>query len=144
LTNSKAKPPQLTPKLLRDFGYIMAAVIGGIIGIAWPYYFHGHVRPVAIGIGVGFLVTGLTFPLLLAPIFKIWMIIGEVLGAVNSRIILGLVFWITFVPVAVFFRITGRDILERKLNRKKATYRIAIANDKSFAQSKGNTMSRPF
>jgi hypothetical protein len=48
-----------------------------------------------------------------------------VLGWVNTRIILGLLFFVMFAPVALLFRLFGRDPLARRLDKSATTYRIA-------------------
>jgi hypothetical protein len=48
-----------------------------------------------------------------------------VLGWINTRIILGLVFFTMFAPVALVLRIFGKDPLHRKLDEKAETYRVA-------------------
>jgi hypothetical protein len=57
-------------------------------------------------------------------VFYLWMKLGQVLGWINTRIILGLVFFILFAPVALLLRILGKDPLHRKLDDKASTYRV--------------------
>ena len=45
-----------------------------------------------------------------------WMKLGEFLGAINSRIILGIIYFLFLTPIALFARIIGRD----KLSIRKA------------------------
>jgi hypothetical protein len=47
-----------------------------------------------------------------------------VLGWINTRIILGLVFFFLFAPVALLFRLFGKDPLHRKLEAAVTTYRV--------------------
>ena len=44
------------------------------------------------------------------------MKIGHVLGWINTRIILGLVFFVMFAPIALLFRVFGRDPMVRRLD----------------------------
>ena len=50
------------------------------------------------------------------------MALGNVLGWVNSKIILGLVFIVVLQPIAFFMRLTGYDPLRKKRTGEK-TYR---------------------
>ena len=50
------------------------------------------------------------------------MKLGFILGWVNSRIILGLVFIIVLLPIALIMRVIGYDPLKIKVNEEK-TYR---------------------
>ena len=44
---------------------------------------------------------------------------------VITRIILGLVFFVMFAPIAPLLRILGKDPLHRELDDKTETYRVA-------------------
>ena len=70
-----------------------------------------------------FALTALLLPVALGPVYHLWMKIGHVLGWINTRIILGLVFFIFFAPLALAFRLFGRDPMERKLESSAPTYR---------------------
>ena len=50
------------------------------------------------------------------------MKIGEILGWVNSKIIMGGIFIFILFPISIIMRATGYDPLRRKFN-KKSSYR---------------------
>lgn len=52
---------------------------------------------------------------LLKAFYKAWMKFAHALGWVNTRIILSLVYFIIFTPMALFFRVIGKDPMERRL-----------------------------
>ena len=60
---------------------------------------------------------------------KIWMRLGYILGWVNSRIILGLVFLIVLQPIALIMKIFGHDPLRMKKVSQKS-YREIKTNHK--------------
>ena len=68
------------------------------------------------------LLVGLTSPRLLYYPYKFWMKLGLILGWINSRIILGLVFMIILLPVAFIMRIFAYDPLRTK-RKGEMTYR---------------------
>ena len=45
-----------------------------------------------------------------------------VLGWINTRLILGIFFYLILTPVGLIMRLFGRDPLHRKLDRKATTY----------------------
>ena len=53
-------------------------------------------------------------PLLLLFPYRGWMYLGHILGLINSRIILGIIFFIVLVPISVVMRIFGYDPLKKK------------------------------
>lgn len=113
----------ITSRQLRDYGLIMGAAVAIIFGIypwailkktlvCWPFYALGMFWAVAV-----------VYPKILAPLYKVWMGIGFVLGRINSTIILSFCYFILFVPVAVLFRLIKRDRLQRYPSRSEKTFR---------------------
>lgn len=54
----------------------------------------------------------------LLPLNKLWMRLGLVLGKIVSPIVLGIVFFGLFTPIAIFMRLSGRDELCLKFKNK--------------------------
>jgi polyferredoxin len=108
---------------LRSFGFIVA---GGFAVIAlWPMVFRGESpRSWALAISIVMSSTGLIYPPILKPVFKVWMAIGEVLGWINTRIILSVLFYGLIVPIGFFLRMTKKDPMQRAFDRNATTYRI--------------------
>ena len=71
------------------------------------------------------LILGLIKPSLLFYPYKVWMKLGHILGWVNSRIILGLVFVIVLQPISLIMKIFNYDPLRKKKNNQKS-YRETI------------------
>ena len=59
---------------------------------------------------------------LLAPLKRAWMKLGELLHHVVSPVILGLIFFGVFTPVALVMRMIGRDAMCRAWDPAKPTY----------------------
>ncbi|WP_447602500.1 SxtJ family membrane protein [Nitrospira sp. Nam80] len=114
---------QLNMKELRNFGLIVGGIFL-IIGM-WPLVWRGEgMRLWALGLG-GVLVTlGLLLPAALAPVFKVWMKVGHVLGWINTRVILGILFYGLITPMGVVMRLFGWDAMRRVLVRDAHTYRV--------------------
>jgi hypothetical protein len=55
---------------------------------------------------------------ILLPLNKLWMRFGLLLGMIVSPIVLGIIFFGIFTPIAVLMRISGRDELRLKFNKK--------------------------
>ena len=54
----------------------------------------------------------------LKPLNKLWMYLGLILGLIVSPIVLGIIFFGIFTPIALLMRINGRDELRLKLKNK--------------------------
>ncbi len=58
----------------------------------------------------------LTFkPLLLRPVFQVWLKVAHFIGRVNTQIILTLLYYLVFTPYGLVMRLFGRDSMQRKL-----------------------------
>ena len=54
----------------------------------------------------------------LLPLNKLWMRFGLLLGMIVSPIVLGVIFFGLFTPIAFIMRLSGRDELRLKFNKK--------------------------
>ena len=59
---------------------------------------------------------------LLKPVYTVWMMFAFVLGWINTRVLLGVFFYLVVTPLGLFLRLTGKDLLDEKLDRGAATY----------------------
>lgn len=97
----------------RSFGISVGAVLLLIAAfLAW----RDRIGPAEItgGIGAVLLVLGLTRPSLLKWPSAAWWKMAMVLGYVNARIILTIIFIVVLTPIALLWRLIGRDPLARK------------------------------
>lgn len=110
----------ISQKKLRDFGLLLG--LGFPIIIGWFFSsLAGHdFRVWTIWIGMPFLTLGVYKPKLLTIPYKLWMAIGLILGWVNSKIILGLVFIIIVLPISFFMKFFGYDPLQIKKSDKES------------------------
>ncbi len=63
-------------------------------------------------------------PASIRPVYIAFSYIGLVLGWINTRILLGIIFYLLFTPISLFFKLTGRDALMRKISSAESTYWI--------------------
>ena len=109
-------PPPATPKTpaeLRRFGCTVGGVFLLLATISW---WRGHeIPPLILGtLGVVLVVPGLLMPAVLGPVERGWMAFAAVLGAINTRIILTLVYMTVVTPIG-WLRRWSEDPLDRKL-----------------------------
>lgn len=110
-------------KDLRTFGLL----VGGIFLLMglWPLVLRGEgPRLWAIGLGSSLMVLGVAFPLSLKPVYAVWMRIGHALGWINTRIVLGAVFFGLITPIGLLLRLFGRDAMHRGFASDSSTYRV--------------------
>lgn len=83
-----------------------------------------HLRHWALYTAAFFLMTAIIYPRLLGWFYRVWVAFGELVGAIISRIILFLLFYLLFTPVALVLRVLGKDLLHKKLDKKAPSYWI--------------------
>jgi len=104
-------PRHPPPSRLRQFAALWIVFFGGLA--AWQGLWHGRT---AVAIACAILAAtlgplGLVRPAALRPIFVGWMMLAFPIGWVVSHVLLALVFYGLFTPLAVVFRLIGRDAL---------------------------------
>ena len=110
----------ISKKQLREFGLLIGLGFPIFIGWILPGI-GGHLFKFwSLWVGVIFLILGIINPRLLFYPYQAWMALGNALGWVNSRIILGLVFIVVVQPIALIMRAFGYDPLRKKKGNKKS------------------------
>jgi len=111
----------ISKRKLRSFGFIVGLLFPLLIGFIFPIIAGHNFRIWTLYIGISLVILALVSPKILRIPFEIWMKIGNFLGFINSRIILG--------SIALIMKIIGYDPLKRKFNKEKS-YREFRKNDK--------------
>ena len=109
-------------KQYRSFGLVVGGIFAAIG--AWPLLRGEGIRLWAVILGSLLVVLGLLFPGRLGPIYKAWMAIGHVLGWINTRIILGVIYYALFTPLGLAMRVWRKDLMRRQYDETTNTYRV--------------------
>ncbi len=118
---------QPTTKDLRQFGLLVGGVFA-VIGL-WPVMFRSEApRLWAMILGSLLIVLGVVAPQGLRQIHGGWMKVGHILGAINTRIILGIIYYLLITPMGLVMRLMGKDPMHRALMKSADTYRIVRAS----------------
>lgn len=118
------QPP--TTKHLRQFGLIVGGVFT-VIGL-WPVVFRSESpRLWALVLGGLLIALGALVPRSLKQVHYGWMKIGHVLGAINTKIILGIIYYLLITPMGIVMRLMGKDPMHRAVRENVDTYRIVRA-----------------
>jgi Saxitoxin biosynthesis operon protein SxtJ len=118
-------PFQPTRPVLRRFAG--AWLIFFLVWAGVQTYGRGHPRAglilAALAVGVGGI--GLVKPQAVRWIFVGWMVLAFPIGWLISQLMLALLFFGIFTPLAVFFRLRGRDVLRLRRPSGAQTYWMA-------------------
>jgi hypothetical protein len=112
----------------RSFAWIVGGVAGILFGIVFPWLKGIETRWWLVVPSAALAAAGALFPAYLGPVYRIWMKVGHVLGKINTFILLHIVFYCIFTPMAFVLRITGWSSSVREVpDGKASTYRAPSA-----------------
>jgi hypothetical protein len=123
-----------SPRKLREFAGLFLLFFVAIAGWrAWHGVMDGRTDALAaLGLAVGGV--GLLYPPAIRLVYTGWMIAVFPIGWTVSRLMLAVLFYLVFTPVALVFRLMGRDALRLK-RRQTGSYwmdRPAPGNVKEY------------
>jgi hypothetical protein len=127
----------LTERHESDQGRRSALTVGlALVAIAaWHIYRSRPVPAVLLGAGGGILLAvGAAFPRAAAQFHHWWMRLAAVLGYVNSRVLLTIIYFLVIAPVGALARLTGHDALQRH-GGAQPSYWIKRASSRQTARS---------
>jgi hypothetical protein len=137
---AQAKDIASRKKELRSFGFILAGGIMLLFGLLFPLLRDGciHLASWPWMLAPFLVLVSLAAPMLLGPLNRGWLFIGDILGYVNTRIILGVIFLVIFTPYSFIMKLLKVDPMQRRLVPEQESYRI---NSK---QPKNENLNRPY
>ena len=116
------------PTDLRKFSLtvgIAFVVLWAVFAYALPYLIgRGGSLPILWQFGLALAVVGSVVPRVVKPLFYAWMTMALALGYVMTRVLLTIFFFLVLTPVALVFKLIGRDALHRKLEPDAESYWI--------------------
>lgn len=118
--------PDIDSSGLREFGFVTATIIVLLFGIFFPVIVFDKPfpeLPLAFQVSIGLSAVALVLPVILKPIYIVWMTIGFALGWINTRIILSVVFYLLFTPAAISLKIFRKDPMCRKISSEIVSYK---------------------
>jgi len=110
----------------RGFGFVFAGFFGILSAInLWRHGTeHGAAWKWMLPLAALFLVVALVYPKALGPLNRLWLKFGLLLYKVMNPLILGLLFFVTIMPIGLVMRAFGKDFLRLKLDRNAKSYWI--------------------
>ena len=131
-------PEAPQPKGLRKYGLVTGTGIALIFGLFFPIIFDidWPVWPHLLG-GL-FMLAAAVYPPILAPVYRVWMGIALVMGHINTKILLTIVYLFVLTPIGLMRRAFGADAMGKSFQQHQSSYR------KAAEKREPNHMERPF
>ncbi len=116
--------PELDRSGLRRFGLTTGAIVAVLFGLFFPWLLDFRIPTwpwIVLAVLGGWAIVA---PQSLNPVYKGWMRFGLVLNRITTPIIMGVVFFLIFMPFGFVMRVFGKDPLNRRFSQSAKSYRI--------------------
>jgi hypothetical protein len=98
--------------MLREFSALWIVFFGGVALWQWLGRDHHTLAAVYGGLAITLGPLGLAVPAVMRPIFIAWLAAAFPIGWVVSRVLLLVLFFGVVTPIALLFKMQGRDVLK--------------------------------
>tara|TARA_B100000579_G_scaffold131039_1_gene105746 strand:+ start:1642 stop:2064 length:423 start_codon:yes stop_codon:yes gene_type:complete len=106
------KKVKTNKKDIRNFAFIIGLILFSIA--VFLFFKDKELYEVFLYISGFFMFTGVLLPVILKPIYLLWMIFAIILGWIMTRVILSILFYIIITPIGLITRLLGEDFLSLK------------------------------
>jgi len=109
----------------RGFGFVFAGFFAILSAFnLWHHGSNANAWKWMLPLAAAFLLVALVYPKLLGPLNRLWLKFGLLLYKVMNPLVLGLLFFVTIMPIGLVMRAFGKDFLRLKLDRNAKSYWI--------------------
>ena len=105
---------------LRKFGITIGVILLIIAGFL--FWSEKESLQILFTFGAVLLILGFTIPVILKPIYWVWMIFATILGWIMTRVILSLLFYLIVTPIGLVARLFGKQFIELKWDKSEGSY----------------------
>jgi uncharacterized protein involved in cysteine biosynthesis len=109
---------------LRKFGFIWAFIFA--VAAFLPLLKHHEIKLWAVYVSLSFVIISIFYPQIYqtSRFYPNWIKFGGLIGKINSKIIIAAMFYLLFFPISVIIKISGKDLLNKKIDKTKESYFI--------------------
>jgi hypothetical protein len=100
---------------------LVFAVVFSLIGLV-PLLDGAPLRFWALGVAAGFALIAFIRPTLMKPLNIIWFKFGLLLHKIVNPLIMGLLFYVTIMPIGLIMQLFGKDILSLRIDKNLPSY----------------------
>ena len=105
---------------LRNFGIIVGIILLIISGFL--FWKEKESFQIFLAIGITLFFTAIAIPVVLKPVYWIWMIFAIILGWFMTRVILSLLFYIVITSIGLTSRLFGKEFLKLSWDKSETSY----------------------
>jgi Saxitoxin biosynthesis operon protein SxtJ len=111
------------PREWKKFGLVATLFLGGASWLLWRRHTisAGQFEVIASFLGVAALVC-LLRPRRVRPVYRVAMTVSFYMGQIMGRVMLSMLFVLVLTPLALALRLSGKDLLRLRRDRRANTY----------------------
>jgi len=128
---SSIKPDRAS---IRKFGIVFSGIVL-IIALVSLWRGRESLFIPLVAFSILLLLSSFVYPLLLYPLYFFMLKISGYMGWLNTRILLVVMYYIIFTPVALLFKLLGKDPLSRHFDRDATTYWMKREEERKDVQA---------
>lgn len=118
-----------TSKNLKEFGVYGAVFFLSFWALKFWVFRHGS-SEIFLGLSAFLLITGLFFHVILKPVFIGWVWVAGKIAWLNTRLILGIVFYGVLTPISLIRRFAGKNSMTHKFDTSANTYWVDVKKER--------------
>jgi len=107
---------EMSEQELKAFGLLMAWAFPLFIGIIAPWFLGKYIQWWSLWVSISFIIASFLAPKFIYIPYKAWMFIGGIFGFINTRIILGITFYLLIFPVGLMLRLLKKSQFKKHNN----------------------------
>ena len=111
-----------TKKNIRNFSFLISSVLI-LLGIYFSFK-NNNLELNLLLSSIFFALSGIFFPIIIKPLYFIWMVLAILLGFIMTRIILIVLFYLIVFPTGILAKLTGVKLIDSKFRSAKDSYWI--------------------
>ncbi|MDD5136092.1 MAG: SxtJ family membrane protein [Candidatus Omnitrophica bacterium] len=113
-------------KDLKQFGMALAGIL---LALGAVNLFKGRTNwyPWFFSLSIASILLALLAPKHIKPVFTLFTKVGHVIGWVNTRIVLTIIYFLIITPMALIMKVIGKDPLDRKIEKDRVSYWVKRA-----------------
>jgi hypothetical protein len=129
--------PSMGVKALKSFGLMMTWAFPLFIGIIAPWLISLPLQWWTLWVSLFFVSLALVAPKLLYWPYKVWMFVAGIIGFINTRLLLGVTFYVIIFPIGLLLKLT-KKLQFKKTNKQPSNY---VTRSDTIAKTQ---LERPF
>lgn len=117
---------------IRQFGLLFTVIGIGLIGLL--YVPRDYAAGLIILLVTLFFAIGIEVTRLLRPLYRVWMGLALVIGAIVSTVLLSVIYYLLMTPIGLLMRLFGKDPMSRNIDPSAKSYWVVREKESNIKE----------